>query len=97
MLTPVLDPAAGHYHPFAPQQSRLQLYMAAVSAKPARSRDDAMARDIGIAALPHHIADRTPGSWTARCGGHVAVRRHTAHTDTTHDRENGSRESRLVV
>jgi hypothetical protein len=72
-------------NPFGPQQSALELEVAAVSTELARGGDDPMAGNVALPAVAHDIANRTRRSGPSSRLGHVAVGGNLADGDFPND------------
>ncbi len=88
------DAALADLDPFRAQQLAFELQVAAVTAKGAARRDDAVTGHAGIAAVPHDVADGAVRAWLAREGGDVAVRCDATRRDPAYRSQDLRRERR---
>jgi len=85
MSAEIADAGSANQDPFRSQEPALELEVPAVAAKLAGRRDHPMAGNIALPAVAHDVANRTRGT-RASCGhSDVAVGRHLADGDSSHD------------
>ena len=86
------DTPPGHDDAFRSKQRPLEHLTSAVSADSAAGRNHAMARHVGPSAVPHDVANRTPGARPPGKQRDVAVGGDAAGWDAADDREHACAE-----